>query len=91
MQLLMYFHSAYRPRLERRLTRLEKMLDIPMSERHKCDGQLKKAQDIYIEGIRVKNKVRPSIWDKYGKSGKVPSTSTQPIREVCHVPLQPLT
>jgi fanconi-associated nuclease 1 len=62
------------------------MLNIPMSERHKCDGQLKKAQDVYIEGVRVKDKAKPSFWNKFGRGAKGPLFSTQSrITEVCHI------
>lgn len=76
--------SVYRPRLERRLTRLEKMLNIPMSDHHKCDGQLKEARDLYVEGIRIKNKTSPFSWDKTSQGAGVPIFSSQ-IAEVSHI------
>ena len=60
------FHSVYRPRLERRLTRLEKRLNVPINERHECDGQIKKARELFIEGVRVKNRASSVILDKSG-------------------------
>lgn len=68
------FCSVYRPRLERRLTRLEKRLNVPMSERHECIGQLRKAREVYIEGVRVKNRASSVILDRSGriKGGTIP-------------------
>ncbi|CDO73570.1 hypothetical protein BN946_scf185014.g40 [Trametes cinnabarina] len=46
-------HIVFRPMLERRLTRLEKWLDIPADERHECAGRLRKAAEVYVKGVRV--------------------------------------
>ncbi|KAF8514069.1 VRR-NUC domain-containing protein [Gautieria morchelliformis] len=62
-----FTHLIYRPRLERRLTRLEKMLNVPMNERHKCDGQLKQARDVYVEGVRVKHRASTLVLDRSGR------------------------
>ncbi|KAF8507335.1 hypothetical protein BU17DRAFT_100596 [Hysterangium stoloniferum] len=48
-------HLLYRPRLQRRLCRLEKRLNIPLNERHKCERQLQNAADVHIEGTRIKS------------------------------------
>lgn len=45
--------EVYRPKLERRLTQLEKKLKIPEEERHTCEANLKKPERIFIEGVRV--------------------------------------
>ncbi len=53
-------HLIYRPRLEKRLTRLEKQLDLPADERHICEAELKKSEPRYLKARRVyvaKNKV----------------------------------
>ena len=46
--------EVFRPMLERRLTRLEKRLKVPLGECHICEGGLKSATDVYIEGQRVR-------------------------------------
>ncbi|KAF8582657.1 hypothetical protein K439DRAFT_1413052 [Ramaria rubella] len=69
---------SYRPRLERRLTRLEKKLKIPMEERHKCDGKLKKAHEVYIEGNRVKNRAGSVVLAKTYHKSNQPSERCKP-------------
>ncbi|KAI0780638.1 hypothetical protein BD413DRAFT_619127 [Trametes elegans] len=46
-------HIVYRPMLERRLTRLERALDVPPDERHTCAGLPKKAERVPVVGVRV--------------------------------------
>ncbi|KAI0333539.1 hypothetical protein GY45DRAFT_1344002 [Cubamyces sp. BRFM 1775] len=46
-------HIVFRPMLERRLTRLEKRLDVPLEERHECAGRLKAAGKVFVQGERV--------------------------------------
>ena len=46
--------EVFRPMLERRLTRLEKRLKVPLGKCHICEGGLKSATDVYIEGQRVR-------------------------------------
>ncbi|KZT57584.1 hypothetical protein CALCODRAFT_452810 [Calocera cornea HHB12733] len=53
-------HLIYRPSLERRLTRLEKKLEIPESERHTCAGFLRKPTINTISGIRIRTPVPSS-------------------------------
>ena len=43
----------YRPKLLRRLAKLEKKLNIPADDRVKCSGALQKAEEIFIEGRRI--------------------------------------
>lgn len=45
--------TVYRPMLQRRLTRLEKKLGIRMEDRHTSAGQLLKAEETTITGIRI--------------------------------------
>ncbi|KAM5532088.1 hypothetical protein V8D89_014252 [Ganoderma adspersum] len=47
-------HIVFRPMLERRLTRLEKKLKVPPEQCHVCEGGLKSATDVYIEGERIR-------------------------------------
>ncbi|KZO91796.1 hypothetical protein CALVIDRAFT_335321 [Calocera viscosa TUFC12733] len=53
-------HLTYRPCLERRLTRLEKKLEIPEDERHVCAGYLRKPSINTISGIRIRSPVPAS-------------------------------
>ncbi|KAI0664677.1 VRR-NUC domain-containing protein [Cubamyces menziesii] len=46
-------HIIFRPMLERRLTRLEKWLNVPQEERHECAARLAAAVKVFIEGERV--------------------------------------
>ncbi|KIJ49859.1 hypothetical protein M422DRAFT_130656, partial [Sphaerobolus stellatus SS14] len=52
---------VYRPRLERRLGRLENKLQIPMNERHLCTRKLKEAKEVHIQGTRVNQKAAKSV------------------------------
>ncbi|OSD08560.1 hypothetical protein PYCCODRAFT_1429618 [Trametes coccinea BRFM310] len=51
-------HIVFRPMLERRLTRLEKWLDVPVAERHQCVGRLAKAGEVFVKGVRVDRRLR---------------------------------
>ncbi|KIM22252.1 hypothetical protein M408DRAFT_28886 [Serendipita vermifera MAFF 305830] len=51
----------YRPKLVRRLTRIEKALDIPLEERHKCEAVISKCDEIYILGERLDDITTASI------------------------------
>lgn len=51
------------------------MLKIPMAERHQCDGRLNKAEEVYIEGIRVKSRAASVVPDQ---SGGMKYTSDSP-------------
>ena len=59
-QSLMFIHTdwlrnpVYRPSLARRLTRLEKKLNI--RNRHTCAGYLRKAEERTIEGFRIRDR-----------------------------------
>ncbi|KAH9901518.1 VRR-NUC domain-containing protein [Cubamyces lactineus] len=46
-------HIVFRPMLERRLTRLEKWLNVPLEERHECAARLAAAAKVFVEGERV--------------------------------------
>ncbi|KAI9057954.1 hypothetical protein FKP32DRAFT_1743401 [Trametes sanguinea] len=51
-------HIVFRPMLERRLTRLEKWLDVPVAERHECVGRLAKAEEVFVKGVRVDRRLK---------------------------------
>jgi Fanconi-associated nuclease 1 len=46
--------AVYRPGLSRRLTRLEKQLDLPADERHICDAELKVCSTRTLSAPRAK-------------------------------------
>ncbi|KZT27328.1 hypothetical protein NEOLEDRAFT_1110695 [Neolentinus lepideus HHB14362 ss-1] len=60
-------HLIYRPKLTRRLTTLEKRLKIPLDERHSCEGVLRKSEDVYITGVRVRHKAASLALDQTGR------------------------
>ncbi|KAA1469402.1 hypothetical protein DENSPDRAFT_816316 [Dentipellis sp. KUC8613] len=47
-------HLVYRPKLERRLTKLEKKLQMPLDQRHSIDGRLEKCKNVTLRGERVR-------------------------------------
>ncbi|KAI0636683.1 hypothetical protein C8Q77DRAFT_1247200 [Trametes polyzona] len=51
-------HIVFRPMLERRLTRLEKWLQVPAEERHACTGKLKEAHHVSIAGERLDRRMQ---------------------------------
>ncbi|THH16142.1 hypothetical protein EW146_g4437 [Bondarzewia mesenterica] len=59
-------HLMYRPKLQRRLQRLEKCLRIPLPERHTCEGVLQKHTEIFVEGERVRNRTTGMHLDATG-------------------------
>ncbi|OCH92080.1 hypothetical protein OBBRIDRAFT_886490 [Obba rivulosa] len=46
-------HLVFRPKLHRRLARLEKKLRVPEEDRHSCQGEQRKADKVEIYGVRV--------------------------------------
>jgi len=54
---------VYRPRLVRRLERLEKKLQVDPDDRHVCDRTLKAAKEVYIRGTRLNPKPSVSVGD----------------------------
>ncbi|RPD66429.1 hypothetical protein L226DRAFT_479073 [Lentinus tigrinus ALCF2SS1-7] len=60
-------HIVFRPMLERRLTRLEKRLNIPPENRHICEGSLQKAEDVYVEGVRIRHREDSLLLDRAGR------------------------
>ena len=59
--------------LERRLTRLEHCLKIPIEERHVCRGSLKHAVEVFVEGVRIRHVL---TLDEQGKALNVSEKST---------------
>ena len=59
--------EVFRPMLERRLTRLEKSLNVPLEERHVCEGSLKKAELVYVAGVRIRHRASSLMLDKAGR------------------------
>ena len=66
----------HRQALERRLTRLEKRLKVPIKERHECVGRLKKAAERVIIGERVRQ--RGSVVG-LGKTSKNANKAVVPV------------
>ncbi|RDX56460.1 hypothetical protein OH76DRAFT_1550917 [Lentinus brumalis] len=60
-------HIVFRPMLERRLTRLEKKLNIPPEKRHVCEGSLKTAEEVYVEGVRIRHRADSLLLDRAGR------------------------
>lgn len=50
-----------RPRLQKRLARLEKQLKIPDDEKHFCEAKLRKATEVTIQGDRIYTKRAQSL------------------------------
>jgi Fanconi-associated nuclease 1 len=49
---------VYRPRLSRRLKRLEKQLDLPLDERHVCEAELSVSEKRHLKAERVESQSR---------------------------------
>ena len=59
---------VYRPKLERRLTTLEKRLKVPDEERHVCEAKLEKATVVEIVGTRVYHRDQSLKLDSFGRN-----------------------
>ncbi|KAH9928150.1 VRR-NUC domain-containing protein [Fomitopsis serialis] len=73
-------HIVFRPKLERRLTTLEKRLKVPEEERHVCEGRLEKATLVQITGTRVYHRETSLKLDLFGRN--VARSSRAPTRNV---------
>ncbi|PCH37697.1 hypothetical protein WOLCODRAFT_113993 [Wolfiporia cocos MD-104 SS10] len=71
-------HIIFRPKLERRLKTLEKKLNVPVEERHVCQGVLAEAVDTHIEGTRVWHRADAMVLDRTGRVVKPPSADIKP-------------
>ncbi|KAI0053972.1 hypothetical protein FA95DRAFT_1551753 [Auriscalpium vulgare] len=58
---------VYRQKLERRLTRLEKLLNIPPEERHVCEGNRQSAKQVNIYRERVRGSLAGLHLDSMGR------------------------
>lgn len=67
--------------LERRVLRLEKILKIPIDQRHTSENDLKKTSSIFIEGVRVHSRLEGMHLDSIGQvvahSPKTPLSQSQ--------------
>ncbi|EMD38241.1 hypothetical protein CERSUDRAFT_93772 [Gelatoporia subvermispora B] len=61
-------HLIFRPKLHRRLTRLEKKLKIPEEERHVCQGDQRKPDKVVLYGTRVYRRAGSLILDRTGRN-----------------------
>jgi Fanconi-associated nuclease 1 len=67
--------SVHRPMLQRRLARLEKKLNVPPEERHTNAGQLQKAEETTVEGIRIYKRASSLYLDNTRAVNKTPLQS----------------
>lgn len=56
--LIIEYSLVYRPRLSRRLKRLEKQLDLPLDERHVCEAELSVSEKRHLKAERVESQSR---------------------------------
>jgi len=59
--------SVFRPKLQRRLTTLEKRLKILSEDRHVCEGKLGKPGKVLISGARVHHRTTSLLLDPSGR------------------------
>ncbi|KAH7921382.1 hypothetical protein BV22DRAFT_1198248 [Leucogyrophana mollusca] len=83
-------HIVYRPKLERRLTRLEKRLGLSPGDRHTSEGKLRDAEKVTFEGVRIRHRAASLALDRTGRNTKNAVIMTTPkknpdIRQ--HLPL----
>ncbi|KZT69818.1 hypothetical protein DAEQUDRAFT_241498 [Daedalea quercina L-15889] len=69
-------HIVFRPKLERRLTTLEKRLKVPDEERHTCEGKLEKAAVVQVVGVRVYHRETSLKLDPFGRNVNKASESS---------------
>ncbi|KAF8447634.1 VRR-NUC domain-containing protein [Boletus edulis BED1] len=60
-------HIVFRPKLQRRLRRLENKLKIPVKERHTCDGVLVNADEVVFEAVRLRHRAASLKLDRTGR------------------------
>ncbi|KAH7909857.1 VRR-NUC domain-containing protein, partial [Hygrophoropsis aurantiaca] len=61
-------HIIYRPKLVRRLTKLEKQVGLPLNDRHTSEGKLLQAEKATIEGIRIRHRAASLALDRTGRN-----------------------
>ncbi|KIJ69190.1 hypothetical protein HYDPIDRAFT_144969 [Hydnomerulius pinastri MD-312] len=70
-------HIVYRPKLQRRLIRLESKLKLPVSDRHTCEGKLAEAVEVVFEALRMRHRAASLKLDRTGRNM---STTVSPHR-----------
>lgn len=78
--------SVYRPMLARRLTRLEKKLNIPLMDRHTSSARLHKSEETTVEGVRIRDRGSSLRLDNTAKPILDPTTDLQPATEMKWTP-----
>ncbi|KAI9571252.1 VRR-NUC domain-containing protein [Boletus coccyginus] len=73
-------HIVCRPKLQRRLRRLENKLKIPVKERHTCDGILADADEVVFEGVRLRHRAASLKLDRTGRCIDAPHQGNQNIK-----------
>ncbi|KAF8559868.1 hypothetical protein OG21DRAFT_1431070 [Imleria badia] len=73
-------HIVYRPKLQRRLRKLENKLKIPVKERHKCDGILVDANEVEFETVRLKHRAASLKLDRTGRCVNASQQGNQDIK-----------
>ncbi|KIJ16849.1 hypothetical protein PAXINDRAFT_98635 [Paxillus involutus ATCC 200175] len=61
-------HIVYRPKLLRRLTKLENKLKLPPEDRHTCEGKLADAEEVVFEAVRIRHRAASLKLDRTGRS-----------------------
>ncbi|KAF9246229.1 VRR-NUC domain-containing protein [Melanogaster broomeanus] len=61
-------HTVYRPKLQRRLKKLEEKLKLPLADRHTCEGQLAVAETVVFEAVRIRRRAASSKLDRTGRN-----------------------
>ncbi|KAF9227566.1 hypothetical protein BS17DRAFT_773961 [Gyrodon lividus] len=61
-------HIVYRPKLLRRLKRLENKLKLSLEDRHTCEGKLADAEEVVFEAIRVRHRAASLKLDRTGRN-----------------------
>ncbi|KAJ8594289.1 hypothetical protein M405DRAFT_918147 [Rhizopogon salebrosus TDB-379] len=65
-------HIVYRPKLERRLTTLEKKLNLDPADRHTSEGRLLHPVSVSFEGVRVCHRAASLKLDRTGRNTCTP-------------------
>lgn len=65
---------VYRPKLERRLTSLEKKLNLDAADRHTSEAKLLRPVSVSFEGVRVCHRAASLKLDRTGRNTVTPAT-----------------
>ncbi|KAH7889505.1 hypothetical protein F5I97DRAFT_1844717 [Phlebopus sp. FC_14] len=83
-------HLCYRPKLQRRLVKLENALKLAAEDRHTCEGKLAAAEELVLEAVRVRHRAASIRLDRIGRSvGSTPAARNQDIRQFTTSPTKP--